>query len=77
MIQVSHLALSLYKLYLSGVAREEWVGPDLSSHNPTSVKTPPEICANPLKGVLYVLGGGGGGGGVPCMYIVTFYCSLA
>ena len=44
---------------------------------PTSVQvqTPPENCANPLKSVLVYRGGGGGG--VPCMYIVTFYCSLA
>ena len=40
---------------------------------PTSVQTPPEIRANPLKRVLYI----GGGGGVPCMYIVIFYCSPA
>ena len=32
----------------------------------------PEIRANPLRSVLYI-----GGGGVPCMYIVTFYCSPA
>ena len=46
----------------------EWEGPD----PPTSIQTPPEICANPLRSVLYI-----GGGGVPCMYIVTFYCSPA
>ena len=43
-------------------------GPD----PPTSVQTSPEICANPLRSILYI-----GGGGVPCMYIVTFYCSPA
>ena len=46
----------------------EWVGPDPAP--PTPVQTPPEICANLLKKVLYI-------GGVPCMYIVTFYCSPA
>ena len=36
----------------SSVAQGEWVGPD----PPTSVQTPPEICANPLKSVLYIGG---------------------
>ena len=51
----------------SGVA----TGGTGGSGPPTSVQTPPEICANPLRSVLCI------GGGVPCMYIVTFYCSPA
>ena len=39
--------------------------------SPTSVQTPPEICANPLRSVLCK------GEGVSCMYIVTCYCSPA
>ena len=37
---------------VSGVTTGEWVGPD----PPTSVQTPPEICTNPLKSVLYIGG---------------------
>ena len=36
----------------SSVAQGEWVDPD----PPTSVQTPSEICANPLKSVLYIGG---------------------
>ena len=35
----------------------EWEGPD----PPTSVQTPSEIRANPLRSVLYIYIGGGGG----------------
>ena len=40
-----------------------------------SVQTPPEICENPLRNVLYM--GGSHNRGVPYMYIVTFHCSPA
>ena len=46
----------------------EWGGPD----PPTSVQTPPEISANPLKMFIYI-----GGGGYPIHVYWNFYCSPA
>ena len=50
------LYISIYPIYIYPVAspRGEWEGPD----PPTSVQTPPEIRANPLRSVLYIGGGG-------------------
>ena len=53
------------RLSSSGVA----TGGEWESGPPTSVQTPPEICANPLRSVLYI-GGGGGPMHVYCNFLL-------